>query len=263
MSGILSFLRCIWVKNLSAVSNICARTCYNDTKLRVPYVSVGKVRTAMHHISAPDLVGLEAVASMSDGCMTAFDVVTCTKWLSTCSGITELVLSGMKWQKIDPGGQLLRNSLAGKLLRILDLSNNFLMDDSLECLAEALMPSNSGTQTLEVLNININCATAAGLVAVLPLGSRTGGVKDWAFRHNSLGDAGCEAIAKALFTKHVGCHVSSTAWDLRTNRITDKGVHFLLDVFQSMAVARLAATHLGMLEQYVLHGELADRKSVV
>lgn len=245
MACILSLLQCKWVKSLSAVSRACGRICYDANKLRAPHVSVGKVRTAMHHISAPDLRALEAIASRGDACMTAFDVLTCTKWLSTCNGIRELVLSGMKWQQIDPGGQHLGTSLADKPLRILDLSNNSLMDDSLKCLAEALIPKMSKSRTLQVLNVSINCSTQVGLVALLPLGSRAGGVQDWGFRHNQLGDTGCHAIAKALHTEHIGCHVNATAWDLRTNRISAEGIKSLLCVIPSMSVARLGCNPLG------------------
>lgn len=246
MVTILKFLRCSSVQKLCAVSTMLRRICYNGNKLRVPYVSVCKVRTAMHHVSASDVRGLDAVASMSDSCMTALDVLTCTKWLSTCSAMTMLVLVGLKWQQIDPGGVHLSNCLADKALRILDLSNNYLMDDSLRCLAQALMKRQSADWgTLEVVNLNLNSATEVGLAAVLPLGSRPGGVKTWGFRHNKLGDAGCLAINKALFTKHIGCHVSGTSWDLRTNCITAKGAESLLAVFPFMTVARLGCNPLG------------------
>jgi len=227
------------------VSTNCARLCRSGYKLRAPNVSVSKLKTSMHHVSAPDLRVLEAVASDRDTRMTGLDVLSCTKWLATCSGITDLVMNGMKWEQLDPGGQNLANSLINKPLRVLELSNNYLMDDSLKCLADALVLRPASVRSLEVLNLDINCGTAVGLAALLPLGSQKGGVKNWAFRHNKLGDAGCEAIRGAMFTKHVGCHVSDTSWDLRTNRITSKGIESLVDVFPAMAVARLGCNPLG------------------
>jgi Ran GTPase-activating protein (RanGAP) involved in mRNA processing and transport len=221
------------------------RICYNDNKLRVPYVTVAKLRTAMHHISACDVAGVDAVASIGAPCMTALDVLTCTKWLSTCEGMQELILSNMQWQKIDPAAQHLGKCLAGKSLRVLDLSNNYLADDSMQSLAEALDAASSGQRSLEVVNLNLNCVTDMGLAAILPLGSRAGGVTKWGFRHNKLGNAGCERISQALYTTHVGCHVSGTSWDLRTNKIGASGAKALLLVFQHMSIARLGCNPLG------------------
>jgi hypothetical protein len=245
LANILIWLRCRDVKHLSLVSTSCCHICFHGAKLRLPHVSVRKFKTAMHHASTSDLVTLEVVTPPNDPCLTALDMLTCSKWLSSCSSLVGLVMSGTKWEKLDPGGNHLGNCLTDKPLRILDLSSNFLMDESLQCLATALMPKESTYSTLEVLSLNFNYITDIGLASILPLALRIGGGMDWSFRHNKLGDSGCDAISKTLFTKHVGCHVSGTSWDLRTNRISAKGIKSLLCVFPSMSVARLGCNPIG------------------
>lgn len=255
---ILSFLRCMPVKYLSAVSRSCRRACFRENKLRVPNLRVARLRTAMHHVSARDIETMEAVAPSNVAAMTAFDVVTCAKWLSGGVCMKELTLSSMQWEKVDPGGQQLAKSLGSMCLRVLDISDNALTDETLKAVTETLL-SVSGyaaeiksdvfeeprSMPLKTFVANGNSITEEGLASALALGSREGGVTEWGFRHNQLGDAGCETIRNALYNKWTGIHVTGTSWDLRTNKITAKGCEALVPVFEHMVVARLGCNPLG------------------
>merc|ERR1719401_728419 len=119
-------------------------------------------------------------------------------------------------------------------LKVLDLSNNHLVDSTLQLLGETL----SHKKHLKVLFLNGNCTTSVGFSAVLPLGNhipsnKGKGVSEWGFRHNQLGDDGCDLISRAVPAwaqcgqMNANEILPIASWDLRTNGITEKGCELI------------------------------------
>lgn len=249
LSSILCFLRCQRVSNLSMTSAVCNRVCHNGTKLRVPCVALSKLRAAVFHVSAPDVISLQvAVSAYSGKATTGLEVVAFAKWLGQSMYLRELTLSGLQWEKLDPEASYLRTSLPSLQLRYLDLSSNSLLDVSCANLAKALLSQPSSLEFLEVILLNFNYLTEASMEAVLQLGAKSGrGICEWGFRHNQLGDKGCQLISKQLddLKQNIGSRPSRPAsLDLRRNGIGPLGCRDFASVLESMVVARLGCNPL-------------------
>mmetsp|Transcript_33397 Transcript_33397/g.92233 ORF Transcript_33397/g.92233 Transcript_33397/m.92233 type:complete len:655 (-) Transcript_33397:225-2189(-) len=245
-TAILRFLRCCEVYRLSGVATSCGRLNRSGSKLRVPTFKIGKekIRAAVPHVSGSKLEALavsSSGASMWSRCgvsVSATDMEALSRWLSPGTRLRELSLIAFDLEKLDAGGQHLAQCLANKQLRVLDLSQNSLSDATLTRLASVLAPPDAqAAQSLEVLILDLNCISAAGLSALLPLGRKGSRLREWGLKHNQIGDAGCRAIADAAF--------GPASLDLRTNGITAAGCEDLSRVFGNMVVARLGCNALG------------------
>lgn len=250
---VLACLRATDINALSSVSMALCQVCIMNHKLRVPCLRVTKLRIAIHHVWAPDLVSLDCSPAVVSSHMSALEVVTFAKWLSQCGSLREIVLSGMQWEKIDPGALQLSAALADKSMQVVDLSNNFMNDTSLQNLA----PNFSEDRTPQLLDLSINCITAKGLAALLPFGNHIKsnggrGVRHWGLRHNQLGDSACDLLSQSFDVLDERMFSASSrgpthcvsSWDLRNNGITANGFKKLAHVFAYMDVARLGCNPL-------------------
>jgi Ran GTPase-activating protein (RanGAP) involved in mRNA processing and transport len=255
-TSILSCLHVKVIRNLSCVTKKINAFCVRSYKLRVPHLRVEKLRTAMHHVCPDDLVSLEAVPRGSTASMSPLEVLTCTKWLSSNAQLQVLVLSGMHWEKVDPECRYLTGGLMNKNLQILDLSNNDLIDPSVENLGKVL----ANHKDLQMLTLCNNRVTSKGFNSILNLANHTQanknkgiGINYWDFRHNCLGDEGCQRIAESC--PYVDSYMRAPSktsnkevysdWDLRTNGITEFGCKALASLLGSMVVARLGCNNIG------------------
>mmetsp|Transcript_105727 Transcript_105727/g.188054 ORF Transcript_105727/g.188054 Transcript_105727/m.188054 type:complete len:667 (-) Transcript_105727:110-2110(-) len=244
---IASFLDVRFVGGLSQVAPICCRLYRLEARLRTAHLFATKLRSAFYHINAPDVVTMTINASggsPSIRSISLHDIVAFTKWLTDCKTLSELTLSCLNWEKVDPGATKLSSILSGLPLRVLDLSNNSMTDGSIRNLGKALMSSACNLDSLETLHFGLNYISKDGLEHLLQLAARKKSrVMDWSFRHNKLSDASCHLIAQVL--DPVFTRTPLASWDLRTNNIGPVGCSFLLPYFGQIAVARLGCNPLG------------------
>lgn len=174
---------------------------------------------------------------MRGGSNTGMDAAAFARWLGASASLQELTLHGLQWEKIDPGGLRLETCVLDKGLRVLDLSHNGLSDASLRRVTGALTLNPGRIKSLEILLLDLNCISEEGFAAAVGLSRAAEGLRTWGFRHNKLGDGGCQALARA--------RPRPGAWDLRTNGITSRGCWHLEEAVGDMVVARLGCNHLG------------------
>jgi len=240
---ILGFLRFEHINSFARVSNVGNKICVCGGKLRAPYVRAAAVRSIVNHVWATDVVSIEVLAATSLCSMrnsigtTVADAIAFDSWVRAAWRLKELTLHGLQWERIDPGGWRLQSCVANKSLRVVHLSHNCLLDPSVARLADAMLRTPQATKFLEVVVLDLNYITAKGLAAVLPLGKTANGIHTWGFRHNKLGDAGCNFIAEAK--------PKTASWDLRTNGLTAQGCCSLATVMESMVELRLGCNRLG------------------
>jgi len=236
---LLRFLYCRDIHSFSMASSSCNDICYNSRKLRVPFLRLAtdKVRGVAPRVSAADLISLSiySFSFAKTGSINHLDTRALALWLTDCYSLKELSFSGVQWEKVDPGGVQLGACVAGKNLRVLDLSHTLLTDLTLQCLVDSIKSTSSVAKSLEVLNLELNCITEVGLQELLSVARN---VREWGLKHNKLGDGGCLALK-------LGGARPQGSWDLRNNNISSKGCGYLLPVFEEMTVARLGCNPLG------------------
>jgi len=241
---LLSFLRAEDVSRLRSVSASCLDACCVERCLRVPYVRNPKNMIVLQNIWPLDVatVEIDTTSCGSGWCRRSamsseMDVSPLTAWLSSCSSLRELSLRGLRLDRSDPDGARTCFSVASNksVLKILDLSHNYLTDRFVIRLAETLLAS---PHDLKILQLAGNCISHDGFGALLPLHAGGSGVSEWGLRHNKIGDDGCRVLARQ--------QLGLSDWDLWTNGITANGCQALLQAgaFENMTALRLGCNPL-------------------